>query len=150
MIYEHTQRGGFVLLVLGIVALILIINMAMVGKTEPIIIPTYSIVLGVMALVAYMFGSLTAEVSREQVLVKMGPGLIRRTFVTVNISSATTVRNKWYYGFGVRRTPHAWMFNVSGLDAIEITLKTGSRFRIGTDEPDRLQRAIERAIQGSN
>ena len=45
------------------------------------------------------------------------------------------MRNEWYYGWGVRLTPYGWMFNVSGLDAVELTFESGKRFRIGTDRP---------------
>jgi hypothetical protein len=34
------------------------------------------------------------------------------------------------------------LWNVSGLDAIELTFATGKRFRIGTDEPGKLLEAI--------
>jgi len=33
------------------------------------------------------------------------------------------------------------------LDAIELQLKSGSRLRIGTDEPDRLIEAIRRCLR---
>ena len=32
--------------------------------------------------------------------------------------------------------PSGWMFNVSGLDALELVLANGKRFRIGTDNPN--------------
>jgi hypothetical protein len=35
-----------------------------------------------------------------------------------------------------------WVWNVSGLDAVELTLRSGRRFRIGTDEPEELAKAI--------
>jgi hypothetical protein len=42
------------------------------------------------------------------------------------------------------------MFNVSGLDAVEIEQTDGKGFRIGTDEPKRLEAAIRKiAGEGS-
>jgi len=55
------------------------------------------------------------------------------------------VHNHWYYGRGIKLTPHGWLFNVSGFDAVEIQLKNGRKYRIGTDEPDALLAAIESA-----
>jgi hypothetical protein len=54
------------------------------------------------------------------------------------------VKNKWYFGWGVRRWfwPKMWIYNVSGFDAVEIVLKNGNIYRIGTDEPEKLERAI--------
>jgi hypothetical protein len=43
-------------------------------------------------------------------------------------------------------TPHGWLYNVAGRGAVEITLKGGRRFRIGTDEPERLCYAIQQAV----
>jgi hypothetical protein len=52
------------------------------------------------------------------------------------------VRNKWYHGWGVRKIPGGWMYNVWGLDAVELELASGKKFRIGTDEPQDLAAAL--------
>jgi hypothetical protein len=38
------------------------------------------------------------------------------------------------------------LYNVSGLDAVEITRQDGSRFRLGTDQPERLARTLSEAL----
>ena len=43
-----------------------------------------------------------------------------------------------------RRTQLGWMFNVSGLDAVELSLASGARFRIGTDRPGEVMVALGR------
>jgi hypothetical protein len=35
-----------------------------------------------------------------------------------------------------------WIYSVSGFDAVEIKMKNGKRYRIGTDEPKNLEQAI--------
>ena len=40
-----------------------------------------------------------------------------------------------------------WIFNVSGFGAVEIRMKNGKIYRIGTDEPKALESAINREIQ---
>ncbi len=47
----------------------------------------------------------------------------------------------WYYGWGIRGWlwPKMWIYNVSGFDAVEIKLKNGKMYRIGTDEPKKLE-----------
>ena len=55
----------------------------------------------------------------------------------------TQVRNRWWWGFGIRWTPHGWMWNISGLDAVELTYHNGKKFRIGTDEPEALLEALK-------
>ena len=48
-----------------------------------------------------------------------------------------------YFGFGIRLTQHGWMWNISGLDAVELTYHNGKKFRIGTDEPEALLEALK-------
>ena len=76
-----------------------------------------------------------------------GLGLIRRSFRIEDIQDVRVVRNLWYYGLGIRLTPQGWLFGVSGLDAVEIRLKDGRRFRIGAKEPQQLIAAIQAARQ---
>jgi hypothetical protein len=48
------------------------------------------------------------------------------------------VRNHWWNGFGIRMRPGFRLYNVSGLDAVELRLKSGGVRRIGTNDPDGL------------
>jgi hypothetical protein len=96
-----------------------------------------------------IFGTLTVDVSKDRVVVWFGPGLIRRTLPVADIRDARAVRNKWWYGWGIRLTPHGWLFNVAGLDAVELELASGRKFRIGTDEPQVLLNAIRTAMVGA-
>ena len=43
---------------------------------------------------------------------------------------------------GIRLTRHGWMWNISGLDAVELEYKDGKKFRIGTNQPQKLCQAI--------
>jgi hypothetical protein len=52
-------------------------------------------------------------------------------------------------GWGIHRLARGWIYNVSGWEAVEIELASGSVHRIGTDEPRALLAAIERA-QGAS
>jgi len=92
-----------------------------------------------------LFASLTVVVGDAAVFVRFGPGLIRRSFALTDIRAVRTVRNRWYYGWGIRLLPRGWLYNVSGLDAVEIELADGRAHRIGTDEPEALAAAIQQA-----
>jgi hypothetical protein len=39
-------------------------------------------------------------------------------------------------------TPYGWLYNVSGFDAVAITLRDGRKFALGTDDPHGLTTAI--------
>ncbi|GAI51787.1 unnamed protein product [marine sediment metagenome] len=69
-----------------------------------------------------------------------------KRFKLNEIESCQVVKNHWYYGWGIRLTPHGVLYNVSGFDAVEIKLRTGKKFRIGTDVPQELEEAIRQAI----
>ena len=37
-----------------------------------------------------------------------------------------------------------WLYNVSGFDAVELRLKSGDVYRLGTDDPEGLSAALKR------
>jgi len=53
------------------------------------------------------------------------------------------VRNSWLQGFGIRMAPGFRLYNVSGLDAVDLQLKSGEIRRIGTDDPQGLLSALK-------
>jgi hypothetical protein len=78
-----------------------------------------------------------------------GLGLVRKHVLLDEFTSVRVVRNKWYYGWGIRLIPNGWLLNVSGLDAVELVRRNGRVLRIGTDEPAPLERAIRDAARGA-
>ena len=88
-------------------------------------------------------GMLTVEVTEEEIKVCFGRGPIRKTLPLEDVETVQPVKNRWYYGWGIRWFPGGWLLNVSGLDAVELRLRDGRKYRIGTDEPARLSAAIE-------
>ena len=94
-------------------------------------------------IVAALFWGLTVEVNKDVVRLYFGFGIIHRSILREHITMVTQVRNRWWWGFGIRWTPHGWMWNISGLDAVELTYHNGKKFRIGTDEPEALLEALK-------
>ena len=43
-----------------------------------------------------------------------------------------------------------WLFNISGFDAVEIVLKNGRRYQLGTDEPEELLAAVGAPVDSSS
>ncbi|NER33375.1 MAG: hypothetical protein F6J93_04805 [Oscillatoria sp. SIO1A7] len=95
-----------------------------------------------LLLIGILFGTLTVEIDESKISCWFGFGLIRKEFLLAEVTDAVAVKNLWFYGWGIRYIPRGWMFNVSGLDAVEITSTSGKHFRIGTDEPRKLESAI--------
>ena len=91
-----------------------------------------------------LFSSLTVEIEKHTLTCRFGVGLIRKNIPLSEIDHLSAVANSWVVGWGIRWMPgSSWVWNVSGLQAVELTLKNGRRFRIGTDEPETLVHAIE-------
>jgi len=143
--YEHTQTGTLMRSVFGSGVLISGgVGIRTACKEAPSgCIPI--VIALVLVFCLFCFHALTVKVSRKEISLRFGVGLIRKHFAISKVQGAAIVHNHWYYGWGIKLTPHGWLFNVSGFDAVEIQLKNGRKYRIGTDEPDALLAAIESA-----
>jgi len=100
---------------------------------------------GGLAVGAVLFSSLTVRVTDEALCFYFGPGFWTRRIPLDAIEAAEPVRNAAWYGWGIRYTSRGWLYNVSGLEAVELTVRDEGRLRIGTDEPERLAQVLERA-----
>jgi hypothetical protein len=136
--YRHTQAGW---VILGVAAAVVALGWTTVPEGAPL-----SPMLVIAALVAILFGALTVEVDHEAVRLRFGVGLIRKRIPLRDVQAWREVRNPWYAGWGIRVGPGVVLWNVSGLDAVELVLGDGKRFRIGTDEPAALAAAIARTM----
>lgn len=87
---------------------------------------------------------LTVVVDARAVTALFGWGWPRRSIDRAEIESAVHVRNSWWHGWGIRKVSRGWMYNNAGRDAIELSLRSGTVFRIGTDQPAELLAAITR------
>ena len=87
---------------------------------------------------------LTATVDDRSVTAAFGWGWPARTVEMADVVAVREVRNSWWHGWGIRKVHHGWMYNIAGYDAVELELRSGKVFRIGTDEPAALLAAIER------
>ncbi len=95
------------------------------------------------------FGTLTITITEQFLKLRFGWGVFRKKFSLTEIASARKVKNRWYYGWGIRLWlwPKCWIFNVSGFDAVELTMKNGKIYRLGTDEPEKLEMAIRQKMR---
>lgn len=144
-IYKHIQKGALPLYAVVFAAMVTALFLLLVSASPARAM--LSVTLLTLGLCIFIFWSLTVVVTLDRLAVWYGPGLIHRTFVVADILDVRLVRTPWYYGWGIRLTPHGWLFNVSGFDAVELELSNQRKFLIGTDEPQRLLAAIQQAIR---
>lgn len=64
----------------------------------------------------------------EFVRLRFDIGWIEKKINLADVNGQRIIRNKWYYGWGIRYTPHGVLYNVSGLETVEVQLKIVKRF----------------------
>ena len=151
-LYKHTQIG-YLMLVVTLAVLVLFAWVYITALAEPPSVdsgPNFA-VSAIMVLILFIlasFATLTASIDENYLRVKFGYGIFARKFALNQIASVQAVKNRWYYGWGIRLWlwPKMWIYNVSGFDAVEITMKNGKVYRIGTDVPEELETAIKQSI----
>lgn len=153
MNYKHIQFS-YLMLVVTLAVFFLFAWVYITASAEPESTdsgPNFAIT-SIMAFILFMLASfLTLQViiDGEYLRIKFGFGIFQKKFSLNDIMSVKTVKNHWYYGWGIRiwLWPKMWIYNVSGFDAVEIKLKNGKTYRIGTDEPQKLEQTILHSIK---
>lgn len=140
-IYRHKQVGRLLIWALVVGTFVLAgVASRIPGGTVPAIV-ILVVMLGTMPL----YTTLGVSVSDDELRIWFGPGLFHKHIRVADIVDARAVRNPWWYGWGIHLTPNGWLWNVEGLDAVELSLTNDRKFRVGTDEPSRLLGAIRQA-----
>jgi len=135
--YRHTQRGTLTVIVCLLFAAIDVLITWRSEQWSPVV------VLIVLVVVAILFSSLTVEVGDNELRWHFGPGLWTYRLPLDEIKAVAVVKNHWWNGFGIRMGPGFRLYNVSGLDAVELRLKSDEIRRIGTDDPQGLANALQ-------
>lgn len=141
MHYKNTQLAKAMLAIIGIVSLLLLL--ASFSKPNE---PTGYIFI-LFAIIAILFSSLTISVENGKIHWFFGPRFWNKSLEISQIESARVIQTKWYYGLGIRLISTGWLYNVSGLTAVELNLKDGTIISLGTDDADNLVQAINAAKQ---
>ena len=152
MNYKHTQIG-YLMIVITLAVLVFFAWLQITARAEP---PSYDsgtnfAMTGIMVLILFIlfsFVSLQVIIDEKYLRIKFGYGIYKKKFLLNEIVSVKTVKNHWYYGWGIRGWlwPKMWIYNISGFDAVEIKLKNGKIYRIGTDEAKKLEQAIVESL----
>ena len=143
MPYKHTQIGYFLIVVLLAVA----IEMFFLGHLLPS--AGHLLPLAILFLVlAVLFSSLTVSVDPHEIKLSFGLGAIRKKIALADIESCQ-VCPKRCCSWGIHGWPgKSWMYNVSGFRSVELLMKNGIKYYIGTDQPQELEKAILEAMKG--
>lgn len=133
--YKHTQIGYVTAGALG-AGTLLLAGMATQIGVRPLL-PG----LAVLGMTAPLLATMTIEIADGELRGRFGPLTVKKVPLPA-IASCRPVVNNWTHGWGIHISPDGWVYNVSGYGAVEIVLKNGAKFRLGTDEPDALTAAV--------
>jgi len=136
--YKHTQRGTLIVVVLSAMSVIPLVIGLIIFKPALIVVP-------ILLVCAWLFHSLTIEVADGELRWRFGPGWIHKHVPLSEIASAQPVRTAFLEGWGIHLSRSGWLYNVSGFEAVAITLRNGKRFALDTDEPERLLMNLNRS-----
>jgi hypothetical protein len=141
--YKHTQTGYFIIIPIAVFIVFALISTTIIGFNLFMLL---TVLLLVFCLA--LFSTLTVTVSNNFLEINFTFGFIRRKVLLNDIKSSAIVKNPWYYGWGIHFTRNGILFNVSGFSAVEIIMTGGKKYRIGTDDPEKLNSIIQENLSG--
>lgn len=137
-LYEQVQRGKLLWLAFVFVVFEAVILAVVGDELMGIALVATLAGVGLIVITIIVASTLTVTVTTDEVVLRFGWGWPRKRIQRTDILAHHPVRNSWILGWGIRWFPGGTMWNVWGLDAVELELNTGRRFRIGTDDVDGL------------
>lgn len=148
MRYHHTQYAPLYLILIVAGAAIL------TGSwfTHSLIIQIVLLVsAGIMFVFAASFRRLTVSDQGEHLLVSFGPlPLFRRRIPYDEMESAERSRTTIGDGWGIHMSPSGgWTWNLWGFDCVDVLLDRRRKVRIGTDDPEPLERFLSERLDKS-
>lgn len=140
-IYEHTQTGYLMLGILTAGTFCATFWMIYLGFSW----------LGLIALLGLdasliLFSTLTIEITDGTLEMKFGPGLIHKNFDLHEVRDCFVVSPARPID-GERKMPDGWLYNLPSTRGVELRMRNGKYYRIGTDTPSELATAIRRVLQ---
>jgi hypothetical protein len=146
--YRHTQVAWTLIVLVVAVVLAELTLVAFSAPQSTLALALAGALVAVVAVMLALFSTLTVVVDDRTVSLSFGLGSLRRDVMLADIAVVRKVRNHWYDGWGVRVIPRGRLYNVGGLDAVELEMDNGRVVRVGTDQPDALLAAVKAALDG--
>jgi hypothetical protein len=140
--YQHTQIGWVSIGASALAGAIVVATCAWQSQWTTLLVAS-----SLLGLALSQTCRMTVTVEDGKVIVTSGTGHLRKVVDLVEVDECEPVRNRWWYGWGLRLIPNGWLINVSGLDAVELRYRGGGVLRIGTDQPWQLCDAIQLQLE---
>jgi hypothetical protein len=144
MRYEHSQIGYLTICVL-FGAAVFVAVMGIIAPADQSGLRLTAVIEVILLICAILFSKLTIKIDDETLRACFAMGFICKKVPVAEIAVCEPIRIRWWYGWGIHLTPYGWLYNVSGLDAVAITLGNGRKFALRRDDPHGLVAAIRRS-----
>lgn len=142
--YLHTQRSRAIVIFMSILALVPIALLASGAVSRAPLGTRIILVVVLLVLLASgaAFSALTISVGDGRLAWWFRHGVYRKSVLLADVVAAEPTTTTIIEGWGIHLTARGWLYNVAGRRAVLVTLRDGTRFMLGTDEPERLADAI--------
>lgn len=137
--YHHVQRGYWIQTLLALP----LVTMFITRREWPTV---FWIALVIVFLVGGSFHMLAVTVTHHFIQVQFSLMFVRKRIWFTQVAGVDIIKVPWYWGIGIRWTPQGVLFNVAPGNAVAVRLRSGRSFLIGSDEPEKLAKAIVSAV----
>ena len=146
--YEHTQNSPLWILLLLLAVMFFVVS----GSIEEVWANWLMRGAGVIVVgLTTCFAYLRVAVDGDELKITYGPlPLFRQRLSLTDIVSAEPGRSKLIDGFGIHWVPtRGWTYNLWGFECVELKLRQGQRFRVGTNDSEELASFLRSSIQAA-
>lgn len=146
--YKHTQIGFAIIVIFPLVFSLqisaVLSSVESLSKTGWIVLIVTNLLL---LAIGVLFSSLTIKIEQGLLVWHFSFLFWKKSIKMGEIESCVVVKNTIFHGLGIRMLGNGWLYNVSGLDAVQVNLKSGAIIRLGTDQPTFLCAALNNALE---
>ena len=145
---KFTQFGTFSVIVMLPIFIFSLIMLFMKGLDNFVMGAIFGVLALSLLICLLIFYKITIYINETYISFKLGIGLVSKKYLIADIKSCKPVKNEPLFGIGIKIIPNGMLYNVSGLQAIELTFKNRkSKIRIGTNQPEEIASIINKMIE---
>jgi len=145
---KFVQFGTVLVIIFLPLFIIFLIMTLTLGLRDNASLIMFSSITLIILIVLLWFYRIVIEINETYISFKLGVGIFGKKYRVESLLSCKPVTNPILYGLGIKKIPNGWIFNVSGLKAIELSFKDKkSIVRIGTNKPQEIAEIINKLIK---
>lgn len=149
MKYEKTQTGWLMIVIFSLIIIQLTLAYLYQLGDKPLPLGVFIALALLFIVLLLCFYQLKIRVDQYGIHVIYGIGLIHIKINPQKIYNVSVIKTPWYYGLGIRFTGKGMLYNIQGLNAIEISYLDGKQKTalVGSNEPELLKAFIEKEYE---